>query len=229
MATLKKSVLGKVSGAVGDILFRIKNGKNFIGTRPLSFIPGMDDKSINRRKHFRITGKLASSINKMSPMKKLWDIYTPNTMLPFNGIFKANYAFTNSEDITNLITLSPDMGFEVPTPSYTISSSQIVVDIPAIGAGTAIDTAVETQFILTGIIYCNGKTDDTFKDYIFLSTLYPKSPLSLTAALSFTYDMNDVEKQLYERYSTHKLFFCLVSLTALSEPLHFSETFNTTS
>ena len=63
MANLRKKVLGTVSGAVGDILFRTKNGRNYIGTRPLSFVPGKDEKSVARRKRFAMATRLAKQIN----------------------------------------------------------------------------------------------------------------------------------------------------------------------
>jgi len=50
MAVVTKKVLGTVHGAVGDMVFREKNGKNYIGMRPNSFVPGKDDASIARRK-----------------------------------------------------------------------------------------------------------------------------------------------------------------------------------
>ena len=63
MARLKKTVLGRLSGAIGDIVFREKNGKNFVGLRASSFIPGSDPGSIDRRAKFTLSTQLASIIN----------------------------------------------------------------------------------------------------------------------------------------------------------------------
>ena len=62
MADLRKKVLGTVSGSVGDILFRVRNGKNYLGTKPLSFMPGTDENSIQRRKRFAMATRLAKPI-----------------------------------------------------------------------------------------------------------------------------------------------------------------------
>ena len=46
MARIKKTILGRISGAVGDVLFRQMHGNNYVGTRPNSFMPGKDENSI---------------------------------------------------------------------------------------------------------------------------------------------------------------------------------------
>ncbi|MBK7107142.1 MAG: hypothetical protein IPH62_17860 [Ignavibacteriae bacterium] len=54
MAELNKSVLGKVSGSIGELTFRQRNGKNVICMKPSSFTPGSDANSIARRDRFKL-------------------------------------------------------------------------------------------------------------------------------------------------------------------------------
>ena len=225
MATLKKSVLGKVSGAVGDLLFRLRNGKNFIGMRPSSFMPGTDPDSIARRNRFRIDGKFSSAVNSINPLNALWEKFTPSTMLPFNYIFKLNYYNVIAEDMTDAAQLVPDVGFDVPGPTITMSSSQIQVQTLAIGTGTGIDPLIETDFQLVAVVYMKDKTDENYQDYMFLQFVFDKQTLSLVDPLTFTIDLSDAQAILYNRYNVHTGYFALLSLDALEEPIHFSNTF----
>ena len=63
MATIKKTVLGRISGAVGDVVFKEKNGKNYVGVRASTFTPPSDAASIERRGKFLLSTELASAIN----------------------------------------------------------------------------------------------------------------------------------------------------------------------
>jgi len=163
MARLKKAILGKISGAVGDILFRIRRNRNYVGTRPSSFIPGTDVNSVNRRRKFRITVKFASAVNKISFLRTLWDKHFPEAFLPLNSIYKTNYPNTVAEDLTNFVQLVPDLGFEIPGHSATFSSDEIEVQLDPIGSGTSIDPAVETDFALCGVIYLTGKLNENYR------------------------------------------------------------------
>ncbi len=61
MAQLTKAVLGRVSGRLGDTVFRQRNGKNILGTRPSHYAPPDDQGSIDRRARFKFSAKLAQA------------------------------------------------------------------------------------------------------------------------------------------------------------------------
>ena len=62
MAELDKSVIGKLRGRIGDVVFRQRNGKVFVSQRPKSFMPGTDEKSVERRSKFAFCAKLSKAI-----------------------------------------------------------------------------------------------------------------------------------------------------------------------
>ena len=88
MAQLKKTVLGKVSGAVGDIVFRQRDGLNYIGLRPGSFTPGTNPASVARRARFALAAKASVSVNRIPALKSLWAGVLTNGISPYNYIFK---------------------------------------------------------------------------------------------------------------------------------------------
>ena len=106
MATLKKTVLGRLSGALGDIVFREKNGKNFVGLRALSFIPGSDQGSVERRSKFYLSTQLASTINSNSRLRSLWLASIPSGKNVYNHLIKSNYSnlqYNNAGDLVKIV------------------------------------------------------------------------------------------------------------------------------
>ena len=72
MGRLVKTVLGKASGKVGDLVFRIVDGKVFIashiGTNKISKSP----ECVNNRKRFSAVLKFASAVNKIPDLNIIW-------------------------------------------------------------------------------------------------------------------------------------------------------------
>ena len=224
MAKLTKSVLGKVSGAIGDLVFRIRSGNNFICTRPLSFMPGTDDESVERRSRFSSAAKFAGAVNSILSLRILWDKFTPNSISPFNGIFKSNYRYVTPSDILPSASLVPDLGFEIPSQTITMTAEEISVETSAIGTGTGIDTSTEKTFLMCAVIFLSDRKDENYKPMDFIRFPFPETPLDLINPLTFSHTMSDVEKQLFNRYNSAKGFFALLSLSEEGLPVHFSNT-----
>lgn len=146
MAKLIKQVLGKVSGAVGDVLFRVRAGNNYVGTRPASYMPGTDAKSVARRQRFALANKFAKAVNIIPPLKSLWK-----------------------------------------------------------------------QF--------KSPTNDNLLPTCFLSLLSPVVPTSITQPLTFVTPLSDTQAQLFDSYSSHKMFFVFVTSDADKKTIHYSNTY----
>ena len=73
MAILKNGILGSVTGAAGDIVFRTRNGKTYISSKASLYPPRNDVKSVAIRKKFRFCTRLFSAIGKVFWLKFLWN------------------------------------------------------------------------------------------------------------------------------------------------------------
>lgn len=226
MGILKKAVLGLPSGAVGDVLFRIKNGRSIIGTRPVNFTPGMDVKSVNRRNRFGITSKFSQAVNSISSFKNLWDIVTPNNISPYNGIFKASYPYVTPTDVTNSASIVPFLfGFNVTTTDVTIDGTEVSVSIDPIGTNAEIDTNVEKFIQLGTVIKCSDGTVDTLPNIVFIPLKSSNVVLNLANPLSFTITLSDQDSDLYSMFDTHLSYLALVTLDENGKAVHYSKGF----
>ncbi|MBK9097333.1 MAG: hypothetical protein IPM14_04260 [bacterium] len=225
MANLRKKVLGTVSGAVGDVLFRTKNGKNYVGTKPLSFIPGKDEKSIARRKRFAMATRLARPINSIYNLKSLWKSVTPADLSPYNQIVKANYTSVQSDLVSNQVKLVPDIGFSMQTNSIELDENRLRVTINGVTANSGIDTTVELYFQLVGVIYLSNPISEESADHLFFRLIFDEQPLVLDTGLDFALDFFDQTSQLISQYQNRKVFLTLLTLDADRNSVNYSNTF----
>ncbi len=226
MAKLFKSVLGKPSGAVGDVLFRYKNGKSFIGTRPVSYMPGTDAASVNRRNRFGITAKFSQAVNSLPAFKSLWDNVTPNNISPYNGIFKASYPFVTPVDVSSSAQIVPQLfGFNVTTTNVSVDGATVEVEIDPIGNNAGIDPVIEKYIQLGVVIKNSGATMETLPKMLFLPLDSEKTPLNLVNPMSFTITLSDQDREVYSLYDSHVSFLAFVTLDELGKAVHYSDGF----
>ena len=143
MAELNKTVLGRLSGAVGDVVFRQRNGKNYVGTKPAPFMPGDDPASVARRERFAITGKLAKAINSIAIIKSLWKESTPSGLSPYLYMVQLNYPHIVDGAVSNsAYAVSPLIGGQIFDDTGSAALSLLI------GAGVSVFGGVTAAVML---------------------------------------------------------------------------------
>ena len=225
MANLRKKVLGTVSGAVGDILFRAKNGKNYVGTRPISFIPGTDEKSVSRRKRFAIATRLAKPINSIYLLKSLWRTVTPLGLSPFNQIVRSNYTNVQPDSIGDLVKLVPDIGFSVQANSFTVDANRLRVTLTGLTSGSGINPAVELLIQFVGVMHLSNPIDEKQEGHSFLRLVADEQSLALNTEITLDLVFHDQTTQLIALYQDRKAFLTLLTLDAGKQVINYSNAF----
>lgn len=225
MADLRKKVLGTVSGAVGDILFRTKHGRNYVGTRPLSFIPGTDEKSVARRNRFRMATRLARPINSIYKLKLLWKAVAPVPLYPYNMIVRANYGYVGPDSISNAIKLVPDIGFSVQSNNLDLDEISMRIGLDGLTSVSGIDPAVEIKCQIVGIIHLSNPVDPEKEPHMFIPVISIEQALALNTEITDDIIFQDVISQLIAMYQDRKAFLTLLTLDTDSQVIHYSNTF----
>lgn len=225
MADLRKKVLGTVSGAVGDILFREKNGKNYIGTKPSSFIPGSDERSVARRQKFAMATRLSKPINSNYLLKSVWRLTSPAVLSPYNKIVRANYNNVQADSVGDLVKLVPDIGFSVQVNSSVLDENRLRIVLNGITENSGINPAVELYFQLAGVLHLSSPNTDSNDKHIFLKLNSDEQPLALNTELNFDQNFFDQTSQLIRQYNNRRAFLTLLSLDAERQVVNYSNTF----
>lgn len=224
MAQLKKKVLGQVSGAVGDIVFRERNGINYVGLRPSSFMPGTDEASVQRRQRFLIALKSGSMINSVSQLKSLWKAAAPSGLNAYNFIVKTNYQYVTSTTISDLLKVVPDNGFGVTVADNNVDRTRVRTIVEPINTNTGIDIDLEPTIIMACILFLSSPVDESVGAYSIISSVSPAQPTSLTEQLTFDAYLTNQQQMVFDKYQITKTFVAIVTLDSDDSPVHYSST-----
>jgi hypothetical protein len=224
MAEVFKSVIGRLTGALGNLVFRNRNDVTRIAMRPRSFLAGNDLAAKNRRARFGLTGKFAVAVNHDLNLKHFWDLATPDNMSAANGIFKANYKHITPDDVTDLAKLTPGINVRVESTSSSMTNALISATVGAIGTDQKIELLKEKKIQMTAIVYCKDplNEEEDKNHFIFLKSGLVN--LNLTSDINFTIPLMSDETQYFDLYSSHKCFFTFVTLDDAGVPYHYTNT-----
>lgn len=225
MADLRKKVLGTVSGAVGDILFRAKNGRNYVGTRPVSFTPGTDEKSIARRKRFGMATRLARPINSIYRLKELWKAAAPVPLHSYNMIVRANYSSVGPDSISNTVKLVPEIGFSVQSNNLELDENHMRITLQGLTSISGINPAVEIYCQIVGIIHLSNPVDPEKEPHVFIPVVSIEQALALNTEINDDIIFQDVISQLLAMYQDRRAFLTLLTLDTDRQVIHYSNTF----
>lgn len=137
---------------------------------------------------------------------------------------KHTYPYVTHSEVSSAVNIVPDIGFEIENPVVTLSNLEAKLVSDPLGSGTEIDPVVEPNLVMVGVVFLSDRKSDTYKLNEFISFSSSKVPTSLVNPLSFSHAMNDVHKQLIDRYNSAKCFLAVLSLDADDVPVHFSNT-----
>jgi hypothetical protein len=230
MAELNKTVLGRVSGRLGDMTFRQRNGKNIIGMRPSHYPTPSDQASVDRRARFRFTAKLAQAIYSLLDLTAAWRPVTPSGMSTFNYILQSNISLVNPGSVSEMTMITPPtessngLGFMINCTTFSVTVNAIAVELAAVGTSQGIDVTKEPNAKLVFVLSLTNPVNDSLADYWFVVGASDPTPLVLANPLSFNIPLSGQDAASVASYGDKKLLLALLTLDADSAPVKHSET-----
>lgn len=225
MAKIRKQVLGVISGAVGDVLFRVIDGNAYVGTRPISFTPGTDALSVARRERFSMATKFSRTINSIPELKTIWKAVTPSRLTQYNMIVKINYHNVQHNAVTELVKLVPEIGFQLTASGIDINPERLRVDIDSVASNAGINLTNEQFFKLVGVFHLSNPVNEQAAPHAFMRVVSEDTPIDLENPFSYQITFMNQVSQLVEQYQVRKVFLTLLTLDINKNPVHYSNTF----
>lgn len=113
MARIKKNIIGQLQGKLSDVVFRVRNGKVVVYSRPAKQKVSKSEAVIKARKKFALTVALAKEINSNEILSELWKNSKVNATNSYQKIIKYNSTLTNSDTLTIQNSITPPDGIHL--------------------------------------------------------------------------------------------------------------------
>jgi hypothetical protein len=218
-------IFGSISGRVGNIVYRNRNGKIIAATLPAERSTKKNEREIENEKMFGLTGIIAKTINSLDLLKYFWHPVRAKNQSTYNVIFKKNYGMLDIENLSGTVLLTSGEGFGLINPSLYPGESNIVIECKALGDRSAFDTNAEKYVAAAGIIVFKKpiiKNIPMFYAVPFKSKKYLFYPNDY---ISINLEFAGSELMIFESYSIKKVFAVFVTLDEDERPVQHSMTF----
>ena len=225
MADIDNELLDNLSGSLGNITIKNNKGKKYVAAKPGSFLPGSDPESVARREKFGFTVRLSKHINNINYLKAVWKKHVSGNTTPFNLMIKTNYPRISPSDLSDQVALTPEGGFDIAINSVQLNSSDVRAVVDVIGTNKGIDPLKEPYIVMASILFLNNPKDGTTEAEAFITLLSAPQPTDLSIETTFNIPLSYQETLVFNKYRDKKGFFCLITLDADDNPVHYSSTF----
>ncbi len=224
MAKLKKQILGKVSGKLGDLVFRNRYSTNYLSMLPTSYSVPSDPDSIIRRQVFTFNAKLASVMNRKSELKYIFNIKKPSGSTTFNYIVRTIYPFTTFDNFTSQISITPFHTFNIQQNDFNLSRDYLIIVLNRIGNNTIINPNIESHVKIVAILSLSSPNNSNSDSYIIYSLSSDPQPLNLNDSITFRIDFPENLIFEFNNYNTKTVAYTLLTMNNENKIHNYSRT-----
>ena len=127
MAEITKSVIGNISGTLGNMVFRNIGGKVIIYTRPHNQKISYTDKSVKNRGKFGMASLLSTNAMQLPGIKEVWNSSNLGGRSAYTKIIKLNAKSVESDRLTIKNDIVP-IGKRLTVNSFSLTSEKVEID-----------------------------------------------------------------------------------------------------
>jgi hypothetical protein len=219
MARLAKSIFGSPSGKIGDLIFKIRNGKVYISTAPVNVKVSNSPKSIKSRNSFGFMGSLSCAVIKNFYINLLWDkseIPCENARNKFSHINSPLLAGSRDLNLIRLVPseeLFPAVLLSAESEDDKITLTFEPFDVPYIDLFFPLISA-------HGFFHLYDANEAAAKAHYFIPVISAKIPYLKGAGHTFTIPFDNT---MISKYNSIELCITLIFENQSGEPVYCSE------
>lgn len=128
MARVNKSVIGFVSGKVGDVVFREMHGKKFVSATPKKYKISQSRLAKKGRADFAAVVKFAVTVNSIPQLKNIWSKIKAEGTNSYHRIIKHNAKLVNAGMLSTQNKITPD-GISLNVISHEVKTDRLELTI----------------------------------------------------------------------------------------------------
>ena len=222
MGKIKKQILCEVSGTVGNVVLKKRGKVWYLACRPKKYRTPYDKRSIHNRKQFKGISQLGRAINRITPIKQIWQTEFPDCYSPYHEILKSNFKQFNFTDLSGTPLLTPHTGFTLSDVSLQIIEDKLIVKSAPLDLNSFV-APFEGKFITTASVLIIKSLENPDYVFEFHSRLGAKSLLEIGSPLLLTTRLNCGASIINQKWYVHKSWSVLIILDEKDNPVSYSE------
>ena len=223
MARINGSVLGSLSGRLGNFTARTVEGKTILAARPSSFTPCMDQTVVDNRSRFGISANFAKFVLTIGVLYNIWKSVKKTGMSVFNTVLKYNYRFSSTEMPTAQNVITPD-GFNPPISSLAVDAIGISASLFALNEAAVITPAEVNLSVAVLVCFHNPISPDS-PAYQIIPAGKEIESFNVKAPYDLIIPFNDYQKNIQRQYGKNIIYLALVTKDVAGNVVRYSSTY----
>jgi len=223
MAIVKGSVIGNLSGKLGNLAARTVKGRTILASRPASFNASQDPTVVEIRKKFAVTGNFIKVLLSLPSLYEIWKKVKTFRLSVFNYAFKNNFAYSSTERPTDQNILTPG-GFALPVQAATVEADNVSVELLALNSASVF-TPEEVNLSANGVLCYFNPTNPEDPAYQVTSINSELADYDFTQPSTVDIPLNVLQQAVAAKYQNSILFFIVASKDAEGKIVQYSATY----
>lgn len=189
----------KFRGTLGNSVFRQRNGKTYVASRPASYNTPQTPEAIARRAKFKLCRALSNTLNRLLYVKSVWDKAHPKKMTTLGYIFRSNYHAIVGDSLEHT-RLSPIAEFMVSDHAALLHADKITSSCN-IHSGQGFDKRFSESVISEAVLYLSNPAAENSETFIVMPLSSDEKPLLLNESCTYTFPLTEVQTDLINKYT----------------------------
>ena len=215
MAEVKNSVMGNISGRIGNMVFWGKNSKQFISSRPRHYKASKSKAAKTGRNNFALRVKLAKLINSIPVLKEIWSNAKVDGTDSYHRIMKYNSKSIKEGSLTVSTKITPKGLF------LSLSSASIQNDILQLTFTFQQNTNIKFPLALYIFFYFKEYGKSVYSISEKIESASPDGSYSLNIGL------NSIIKKAIKKDLSPIIYISLAGLVSYKRKIYWSDTAST--
>ena len=224
MAVLKGSVIGELSGKLGNLAARCTGGRTVLGRRPVSFTVNYSPTMVEIRKKFAVSVSFVKNMLSLAALATIWDKVKVSGMTVYNYGVKQNYNPSSAEKPTVGNILTPAGGFALPVTLAAVAEDSVTATIDPLDT-VMIPADEERDFVVNGLICYYNPVNPEDAPYAITAIKQAPDSLDTVNPIALNIPLNVVQQNLGAKYQSSILYLALATIDGDGKIVQYSSTY----
>ncbi len=223
MARLSGSVLGNLSGKLGNLAARTKNGETILSARPSSFNASQNPTVVAIRQKFSVSVQIAKVVNGIDDLQTIWNkVRLPGNSI-YNTIVQKNFPYSDVQRPTAQNIITPG-GFNLPVTFSAVTADNVSVDLAALSAQTNF-TENDKDLSISIFLVANDPVNADDDYYKIIPLNFTRADYVPAETVEVVIDLNQFQQNEIARYNQKLLLMGAVTKDAEGKVIQYSATY----